>query len=153
VLHVVRMGYSSYGRGHTLHLSEAEFTISIHTKFWTNDYVGQTKRIAKFSVLLERLPMCVKYTVTDSPFFLLLLVLSTHLQTSIRNGFWRMMAENTWFGVRMSLLRVRSVTNDFRSSKSPKSAPVGKSQPKRKRPIMLNNFLNRQNMTIIVMNN
>ena len=47
-LHVVRTGYGSYGRGHILHLSSAETTVSINTKFWTNDYVGQTTRIAKF---------------------------------------------------------------------------------------------------------
>ena len=47
-LHVVRTGFSSYGRGNTLHLSRAETTVSITTKFWTNDYVGQIKRTAKF---------------------------------------------------------------------------------------------------------
>ena len=47
-LHVVRTGFSSFGRGQTLHLSRAETTIPINTKFWTNDYVGQRKRLAKF---------------------------------------------------------------------------------------------------------
>ena len=47
-LHVVWMVFSSYGRGQTLHLSRAETTVSINIKFWTNDYVDQIKRIAKF---------------------------------------------------------------------------------------------------------
>ena len=46
--HVVRTGFSSYGRNHTLHLSRAKTIVPITTKFWTNDYVGQTKKIAKF---------------------------------------------------------------------------------------------------------
>ena len=47
-LHVVRTGFSSYGRGQTLYLSRAETDVPIDSKFWTNDYVGQIKRIAKF---------------------------------------------------------------------------------------------------------
>ena len=40
----------------------------------------------------------------------------------------------------------------FRGSKSPKTAPVEKSQPKRKRPKMLNNFVIRRNESIVVLN-
>ena len=63
--------------------------------------------------------MWVKYTVPDSRFFfyfflpLPLLVSSTHLQTTIRNGLRRMMAQKTWFGVRMCLLGARSVKINF----------------------------------------
>ena len=63
--------------------------------------------------------MWVEYEVTDSQFFLefflmLLLVSSTHLQTTNRNGFGRRKARKTWFGVRMCFLIVRSATVDFK---------------------------------------
>jgi len=38
----------SYEKGHILHLSRAENTIPINTKFWTIDHVGEKNRIAKF---------------------------------------------------------------------------------------------------------
>ena len=38
----------------------------------------------------------------------------------------------------------------FKGSKSPKTAPVGKSQPKRERPKMLSDFVIRQNTPIVV---
>jgi hypothetical protein len=47
-LHVVRTAYGFYGRGYSLHLSSIETTVSIDTKFETDDKVGRTKRIAKF---------------------------------------------------------------------------------------------------------
>ena len=71
-LHVVRTGFSSFGRGHTLHILKAKTTVPITTKFWTNENVSQTKRIAKFCsnrFCRERLSMWVKNTVTDSWFF------------------------------------------------------------------------------------
>jgi len=45
---VVRTGWSSYGKGQILKLSRAETTEPINTKFWTIDYLGELKRIAKF---------------------------------------------------------------------------------------------------------
>ena len=47
-LHVVRTGLGSHGRGQNSHLSRAETTVPINTKFWKNNYVGWMKRIAKF---------------------------------------------------------------------------------------------------------
>ena len=100
-LYVVRMGFSSNGRGHTLHLSRPKTTVPINTKFGTNDNVGQTKRIAEFcsnrfygssspcgwNIQLEILGLFL--------YFFLLLVSSTHLQTTIRNALWRVMAQET----------------------------------------------------------
>ena len=115
--HLVRTGFSSYGRGQTLHLSRAETTVTINTKFWTNDYIRQIKRIAKFrgDRFMGAAPHVGQvYSSRFSVFFLyffllLLLISSTHLQTTIRNGFWRMMAQKTWFGVRICLMSIWSV--------------------------------------------
>ena len=84
----------SYGKGHTLQLSRAETTVPINTKFCTNDYVGQTKRVAKLcsNRLYESGFPCETHSYRFSvffKFFLLhfLLVSSTHLQTTIHKGF------------------------------------------------------------------
>ena len=63
-----------------------------------------------------------------------------------------MMAQKTWFGERMCLLSVQALQSTLRGSKSPKTALVGKSQPKRKRPKLLDNFVNKRNTPIVVMN-
>ena len=162
-LHVVRTGFSSYWRGQTLHLSRAETTVSINTKFWTNDNVGQIRRIAKFHgsrFYGSGSPFWwnIQFQIFGSffEFFLLLLIIllvsSTRLQTTIRKGLRRMMAQKTWFGVRMCLLGIRSVEITFRGSTSSKTAAVWKSQPKRKRPKMLINFAITRNAPIAVMN-
>jgi len=45
---VVRTSCCSYGKHHILHLSKAETTEPINTKFGTIDYLGDIKGIAKF---------------------------------------------------------------------------------------------------------
>jgi len=45
---VVRTTCCSYGEPQILNLSRAETTEPINTKFWTIDYLGEIKRIAKF---------------------------------------------------------------------------------------------------------
>jgi len=45
---VLRTTCCSYGKVQILHLSRAETTQPINTKFWTIDYLGEIKRIAKF---------------------------------------------------------------------------------------------------------
>jgi len=45
---VVRTTCCSYGTGNILHLSRAETTVPINTKFWTIDNLGEISRIAKF---------------------------------------------------------------------------------------------------------
>jgi len=59
----------------------------------------------------------------------------------IRNGFWCSMAQKTSFSVRMFLLSIRSVNIECKGVKIPKTGPVGKSQPKRKRSKVPYNFV------------
>ena len=108
------------GRGKTLSLSRAETTVPINTKFWKNNNVDQMKTIAKFcenlfhgcsslcgwNVQLQILAL----KKVSSAYLFLIFDLSNNLHTVIRNGFWRVMAQKTWFDVRMCLLGVRSVT-------------------------------------------
>ena len=102
--------------------------------------------------------MWVKYTVTDFlVFFVTFFFLFRQLtyRPAIRNGVRILTYDGSkdvvWRkDVPFECPEVLQLT--FRGSKSPKTAPVGKSQPKRKRLIMLNNFVNRRNTPIIVIN-
>ena len=97
----------------------------------------------------EQLPIWVKYVATNfcfsSTFFLiLLLVPSTHLQTTKRNGFGCRMARKTWFGVRMCFRLSAALQSTSRSSKSLKTVPEGESQPIQKHQEMFNNFVSKR---------
>jgi len=88
---VVRNSCCSYGKGHILHLSRAETTEPINTKFWTIDYRVKIKRITKFgydrfegSVSPSGLTIHYKWWVV----YYFLLVSLNRLQTTICNGFW-----------------------------------------------------------------
>jgi len=104
---VVTTSCCSYGTGRILHLSRAETTEPINTKFWTIDYLGEMKEIAKFGSdwFYGGFPRWVKCTLL----LFFLLVSSFRLQTTIRNGFWCTMAQKIRFGARMCLLSNRSV--------------------------------------------
>jgi len=118
---VVRTTCCPYGKGQILHISRAETTLPIITKFWTISYVGE----------IRKLPNLVQTGSTGaSPhvgemytWLFFLLVSLIRLQTTIRNGFWCFMAQKTSFGVRMSPLSIRSVKIECKGVKIPKSWP------------------------------
>jgi len=104
---VVRATCCSYGKVQILQLSIAETTEPINTKFWTIDYLGEVKRIAKFGY--DRFKGSVSpsgWNITNCDKILGSLI---RLQTTIRNGFWCTMAQKIRFGTRMCLLSIRSV--------------------------------------------
>jgi len=107
---VVRTSNCSYGKGQILHLSRAETTVPINTKFWMIDYVGEIMRIARFGWDWRASPR-VSEIYSFTVFFLF--VSLVRLQTAIRNGFWfwcrPTMAQNTSFGVGMCLLSILSI--------------------------------------------
>jgi len=104
---VVRTSCCSCGIHQMLHLSRAENTEPINTKFWTNDYLGDIKGIAKFG--WDRFKGSVSpsgWNVQFSCFFLS--GSSFRLQTTICNGFWCNMAQKIRFGESICLLSIRS---------------------------------------------
>jgi len=112
---VLRTTCCSYGKGQILHLSKPETTLPINTRFWTIDNVGEMKRIAKFGsdgFYGGLLSMWVKCTLL----LFFLLVSSIRLQTTIRNGFWCTMAQNTPIGVRICLLSIQLASAAWRQS-------------------------------------
>jgi len=105
---VVRTSCCSYGKHQILHLSRDETTEPINTKFWAIDYLGDKKGITKFGS--DRFKDSVSpsgWNVQFSCFFLS--GSSFRLQTTIRNGFWCIMAQKIRFGARMCLLSIHSL--------------------------------------------
>jgi len=146
---VARTSYCSYGKEQLLQLSRAETTIPINTKFWTIDYVGEMKRIVKvgWDWFHGGISLCgwnIHFSWFSSSFF---------DQATDHNSQQILMhyGSKSSFGVRMCLLGVGSVKIDCKGAKSPKSGPVRKSQPKRKRSKVPYNFVIKRNTAMVLM--
>ena len=111
-------------------LQRRNYGITRYQIYLTNVDVGQRKRIAELgsnwihgSDSLCGWIIQLQILVSFLDYFLLLLRLvpSTHLQTAIRHGFGRLVAQKTWFGARICLLSVRIATTTSKGFKISKN--------------------------------
>lgn len=121
-LQVVRKFCSSHVRWHTLHFSRTKTTLPMNNNFWTNDNVHH----------METMPNCVTIGFTEAAshvgeicnsqssvsqhffswFRLFFLFRQIVYRSQTCDEFRRMVAQKTWFGERISLLRP-SITIPF----------------------------------------
>jgi len=110
----------SYGKGHILHLSRAETTVPINTKFWRLITTVRWRELPNLVAISSR---GASPHVGEIYTFGSLLVSLISLQTTLRNGFWCAMAQKTSFGVRMCLLSIRNVKIERKDVKVSKIWP------------------------------
>jgi len=135
---VVRTSCCSYGKGLILNLSRAETTEPINTKVWTIDYLGEI--IAKFGLgwFYRGFSPC-GWNVHFYCFFFLFR--QSGYRPQFATDFDVLWLKRRRLALECAFWASEVLKASVRGSKSPKSGPVGKSQPKRKRPKIPYNFV------------